>query len=91
MVPPTIKPSLLNVPIFTVSSEKTSKIGKPETSLTAKSEPERLSVTENNWPSEPIISNSVEPLDSIVRLPLTSKLPEIPELSIYSKKRANSS
>ena len=46
--PLTVMASSLNEPIFTVSSESTSKIGKPEISLTAKSEPERESVIENN-------------------------------------------
>ena len=52
------------------------KIGKPETSLTAKSEPERESVIENNVPSEPTMLNNVEPE------PLSSKLPDTPKLPV---------
>ena len=59
--PVTIKPSAPNVPIFTVSSENTSKIGIPEISFTLNKDPDRLSVTENNLPKLPSTENIVEP------------------------------
>jgi hypothetical protein len=46
--PDTIKASAPKVPILTVSSENTFKIGIPEISFTANKDPERESVTENN-------------------------------------------
>ena len=54
----TVEPETVNagapyVPITTLSSENTSKIGKPETSFTDIKEPDKASVTENNWPWEP--------------------------------------
>jgi len=48
VLPFTVIASSLKVPIFTVSSENTSSIGKPETSDTANNDPESESVTENN-------------------------------------------
>ena len=68
LLPLTTIASLLNEPIFTVSFENTSKIGKPEISLTAKSEPERESVIENNCPWDPTTSNIVDPELSRVNL-----------------------
>jgi hypothetical protein len=40
-----------------VLSENTSSIGKPEISFTLNSEPDKLSVTENNSPCEPCTVN----------------------------------
>lgn len=48
--PVTTIASAAYVPILTVSLENASITGIPEMSFTAKSEPERESVTENNWP-----------------------------------------
>ena len=63
--------SLLNVPILTVLSENASTTGIPEIVATLKSEPENESLTENNWPSEPCTSSTVEPEEAIVREPDT--------------------
>ena len=45
-------------PINTVSSENTSSIGKPDMSFTENSEPDKLSVIENNSPWLPNILNN---------------------------------
>ena len=66
LLPLTIIASLLNEPIFTVSSENTSKIGNPEISDTANKDPDRESVIENNCPWDPTTSNRVEPEPLIV-------------------------
>ena len=84
MLPLTIIAWLLNEPILTVSSENTSRIGRPETSDTANKEPVRESVTENNWPSDPMISNKVELEPSITVEPVISKLPVIPNDPVIS-------
>ena len=60
-VPLTISPSLLNVPAFTISSEKTSNTGTPDISVAAKRDPDNESVTENRDPWLPCTENSVEP------------------------------
>ena len=59
--PETLNASAPYVPINTLLSENTSKIGKPEMLLTENSEPDKLSVTVNNLPTEPSTENIVEP------------------------------
>ena len=68
LLPLTIIASLLNEPIFTVSSENTSKMGNPEISDTANKDPDRESVIENNCPWDPTTSNRVEPEPLIVKV-----------------------
>lgn len=48
LLPVTINAGAPYVPITTLSSENTSSIGKPETSFTDISEPDKASTTENN-------------------------------------------
>ena len=66
--PLTVIASSLNEPIFTVSFENTSKIGKPEISDTANKDPDKESVIENNCPWDPTTSNIVDPELSRVNL-----------------------
>ena len=68
LLPLTIIASLLNEPIFTVSSENTSKMGNPEISDTANKDPDKESVIENNCPWDPTTSNIVDPELSRVNL-----------------------
>jgi hypothetical protein len=60
-LPCTSIPSALNVPILTVSSENTSKIGIPDISFTENKEPDNSSVTVKSVPCEPSMLNTVEP------------------------------
>ena len=61
LLPFTTIPSALNVPILTVSSENTSKIGIPEISFTENKEPDNSSVNVKSVPCEPSMLNTVEP------------------------------
>ena len=58
--PVTTRAFVLYAPAFTVLSEKTSKIGRPDIVLTEKSEPERLSATLKREPEVPTTSNLLD-------------------------------
>jgi hypothetical protein len=77
LLPVTTKVFAPNVPMTTLSSEDTSRIGRPDMSLTDTRTPVRQSVTENSCPWEPCISNTVEPEEiKVVLLPETIKQEE---------------
>lgn len=71
--PETVSVFALNRPITTRSSLNTSRIGKPEISLTDMSEPLRLSVMPNKEPDEPM--NTIEPSGSTSKRMLDEALP----------------
>jgi hypothetical protein len=84
--PDTTNVSCPNVPITTLSSEDTSNIGSPLISFTDINTPVKLSVTENNCPCEPCISNTVLLPDTVSFADgEVVPIPTLPDVSIVNR------